>query len=338
VAIAVNGFLASPAEAARPDQLGIASTGYLHNMNGAALARELDGYRSAGARWIRFDLNWAVVQHRGPRSYNWAPFDRVVRGARARGLNVLGVIGYKPRWVHPRGGDPLRPPRNAAPFGRFAAAVARRYGRLGVHHWEIWNEPNMAVSWRPRPSPAGYTRLLRAAYGGIKRADPAAVVITGGLSPSAGEGANVRPIRFLQRMYAAGARRFFDAVGHHASTFPALPPAAKPWSAWFQMFGTRPSLRSVMVARGDARKKIWITEYSAPTGSGRAVSEARQAQTVTTAYRLVGSYSWAGPLFWFTFRDRMTSGDWTDFCGLVREDYSPKPALTAYQLAATTGL
>jgi hypothetical protein len=336
VAIAAFGFAAPSAPAARPDQLGIAAGGHLHNLKGKSLARELNGYRRAGARWIRFDVNWSVVQHRGPRSYNWAPFDRVIRGARARGIAVLGMIAYTPRWAR-SGSHDLNPPRNAAAYAKFAAAVARRYAPLGVHHWEIWNEPNMAFFWRPRPRPAAYTRLLQAAYVAIKGADPGAFVVSGGLAPSAGEGSNIPPIAFLRSMYANGARGYFDALGHHPSTFPYLPSVRQPWSPWFQMFGTNPNLLSVMVTHGDVGKSIWLTEYGAPTRGRRSVSERRQAQILTSAYRLVGAYPWAGPLFWYSFRDRRASGNWWDFCGLVRQNYSRKPAFRAYRRAAGLG-
>jgi hypothetical protein len=329
------GPTAPSASAARSDQFGLAATGALHNLDPASLGRELDGYRAAGARWIRSDLNWNVVQAAGPRSWNWAPFDRVVRGARARGMRVLLVVSYSPGWARPRGTGPLHQPSNLRALTRFTRAAARRYRRLGVHHWEIWNEPNLAAFWQPRPNAAAYVRLLRAAYRGIKRADRGAVIITGGLSPATNTGTSVAPVTFLRRLYRSGARRYFNAVGHHASTFPYLPSVRASWSAWWQMAGTRPSLRSVMVRNGDRRKRIWVTEFGAPTGGSRAVSEALQAQILQAGYGLIGRYRWAGPLFWFSFRDATApGGDWQEHCGLVRADYSPKPAFAVYQALA----
>jgi hypothetical protein len=326
---------ASSASAARASQFGLAATGALHNLAPAALGRELDGYRGAGARWVRFDLNWSVVQAQGPRGWNWVPFDRVVRGARARGLRVLAVVSYSPAWARRPGTGPLHQPTRLRALTRFARAAARRYRRLGVRHWEIWNEPNLADFWQPRPNVAAYGRLLRAAYRGIKRADRGAVIVTGGLSPAVNSTTSVAPVTFLRRLYRPGARRYFDAVGHHASTFPYLPSVRASWSAWWQMAGTRPSLRSVMVRKGDRHKPIWITEFGAPTGGSRAVGEARQAQILQVGYRLVGRYRWAGPLFWYSFRDATApGGDWQAHCGLVRADYSPKPAFGAYQALA----
>ena len=325
---------ASASATPRAGQLGIAAAGAMHNYSPDVLARELDGYRAVGARWIRVDVNWNVVQAQGPRSWNWAPFDRVILGARGRGIKVLGMIGYTPAWARPPGAGPLHPPSRVRSYARFAAAVARRYRRHGVHHWEIWNEPNVGRQWNPRAHVGRYSRLLRAASVALKRADRRAFVVSGGLSPSLNDRWNVAPARFLRGMYRNGVRRHIDAVGHHASTFPFRPSVRASWSAWRQMAWTSPSLRGVMRRHGDAHKRIWITEFGAPTQTSRAVSESAQAAMVTEAYALAGRYRWAGPLFWYSFRDIPGATDWHDFCGLLRADFSPKAAYFAYQALA----
>ena len=327
------GFAAAPAGAsARPDQFGVAGSDRMHALRPGELARELDGMAAVGARWLRFDIDWRTIQAGGRNHFDWARFDAVVRGARLRGINVLGIIVSTPAWARPAGTSDKRPPTDAADYARFAGAVARRYARFGAHHWQIWNEPNVERFWQPKPSVAGYARLLEAAYAAIKRADPRAVVVSGGTAPSWSDGTNISPIDFAQGLYSSGAGRFFDALAHHASTFPAFPSETPVWSAWYQMTGTSPSIRSVMAANGDAAKPVWITEFGAPTSTGRAVSEATQAAMLRDAYRLLGSYRWAGPLFWYAYRDRRSGPlDWEDFCGLVRNDFSPKPAYAAYR-------
>jgi hypothetical protein len=104
VALALALIAAAPASAQtpRPGQLGVAAGGGLHELTAEELAAELDVARDAGARWLRFDVNWDVVQAGGPDSWAWEPFDRIVEGARARGLKVLGTIWYTPAWARPR--------------------------------------------------------------------------------------------------------------------------------------------------------------------------------------------------------------------------------------------
>jgi hypothetical protein len=54
---------------------------------------------------------------------------------------------------------------------------------------------------------------------------------------------------------------------------------------------------------------------------------------LTEAYALVGRYRWAGRSF--GTRSATSPGDdWHDFCGLLRADFSPKPAYFAYQALA----
>src|SRR4029077_292232 len=152
---------------------------------------------------------------------------------------------------------------------------------------------------------------LRSVYVVIKETQPSSTVIVGGLGPAATGGGDISPTDFLSQLYADGAGKYFDAVGFHPYSFPAMPAFYAPWNAWQQMASTTPSLRSIMVAIGDANKKIWLTEYGAPTGGPGLlessaidttffggpdhVTEAVQAQMFAQAIELVQGYSWAGP-------------------------------------------
>jgi polysaccharide biosynthesis protein PslG len=318
----------------------IALGGAIQNEPAATQGRDFDTIAAAGAHWIRMDVNWDVVQHDGPTSYNWAPFDGVVRAARARGLDVLATIVYTPPWARPAGTAANTPPVSIAAYAEFARAAATRYGPLGVHAYEIWNEPNNASFWAPRADAARYTELLTAAASAVRAADAKAFVVTGGMSPALDAGGNIAPVTFLEDVYAHGGKASFDAVGHHPYCWPAMPGDAEWWSAWHQMAGAPKSLRSVMAANGDAGKQIWATEFGAPTDgpAGAYVDEAAQAHMVTRAYKLFESYPWAGPLFWYAARDLGTSRSTREnFFGLLHNDFSPKPAYAAFRaLSART--
>jgi hypothetical protein len=223
-----------------------------------------------------------------------------------------------------------------ATYAAFASEAVKRYAAMGVHAYEVWNEPNIAAFWQPAPDAAAYTELLRTAYPAIKAADPSAIVVTGGLSPAVTNETSIAPTDFLQGVYANGGQGAFDAVADHPYSWPAYPGETQGWNAWYQMTGADPSLRSVMTANGDSDKKIWATEYGAPTNGppGTFVSEATQAQMIATAFSLWQTYDWAGPLFIYQQRDLGTATDNREnFFGLVRADYSPKPAFDAYRAA-----
>jgi hypothetical protein len=58
---------------------------------------------------------------------------------------------------------------------------------------------------------------------------------------------------------------------------------------------------------------------------------------VARAYQLFGSYSWAGPLFFYQGRDQGTDTSTREnFFGFLRYDYTKKPSFTAYQQAAAS--
>lgn len=302
--------------------------------------RTLDSLVAMGARWLRFDVKWDVIQYEGPGSYDFARYDALVSAAQARGLKILGTLAYAPRWARSSAcaDNTACEPRDVNEYAAWAGAtVAHFKGRIA--HWEVWNEPNIPSFWKPQPNVARYTALLRAAYPRIKAADPSAVVIAGATSPAGNDGVRIDEVSFLQGVYAHGGQGSFDAWSHHPYTHPWPPGNVHADSAWYQMYGTSPSMRGLMQAAGDGHKQLWATEYGPPTaGEPGAVSEATQAQHVTDAYRLWRSYPWAGPLFWYCDRDVAAPGASTEgwrYHGLLRFDFSPKPAWSAYRASAT---
>jgi hypothetical protein len=313
----------------------------LQYLTGSALSRRLDQLAATGAKWARFQLIWSNVQNRDATTYTWHFYDDLVNGLVARGITPLAVLTTTPTWARPAGCTvEICEPASAAQFAAFGAKAAARYGPMGLHDWEIWNEPNAAQFYRPAPSATHYAALLRAVSPAIKGADPAATIITGGLAPAAevrdgsGRATKVAPLTFLSQVYAAGAGPSFDAVGWHPYTFPRLPGTANDLDAWFQLYGTATNLRAIMQSNGDGAKKVWATEFGAhtdPQGAGY-VTEARQAAILDQGIALWQSLSWTGPMFVYRYQDTGTDqSDREQFFGLVRADGTPKPALGVFE-------
>jgi hypothetical protein len=323
--------------------IGIAGGGELSKIATSTLNQELDQMVQLGATWVRFDIEWGDVQYSSPTNSTWASYDTLVNAIAAHHLHGLGIIVFTPQWARAAGctGGVECPPANPATFATFAAQVAARYKGDGIHAWEIWNEPNNYNFWATKTDCNAYTALLKVTYPAIKQADPDAVVITGGLAPESTDDHNTSPTDFLSCIYKDGGAPYFDAVGDHPYSFPAMP-SDDSAGAWGQMSETNPSLRSIMIANGDANKKIWITEFGTPTDGPDPqwyVSEASQTAMVTDAMDLYKTFNWAGPFFWYTLED---SGNTTDtnenFFGLIRADGSTKPAYTTLQNIISAGL
>jgi polysaccharide biosynthesis protein PslG len=302
----------------------------------AAQASELAAMKAIGITSIRLDADWGGVQYGGRNSYSWTALDQVVGAVRAAGMTIDLIIDGCPAWAAKAGtsGDVSPPPASAAQFATYAAAVAARYAPQGVTMFEIWNEPNNAGFWSPKPSPAAYTADLKAAYASIKAADPAALVLSAGLAPETNDGTNINAITFLKDMYADGAKGSFDALAYHPYSYPALPNSYQSWSGWSQMSQTNPSIRSVMTSNGDAAKQVWITEVGAPTSGPDGVGQQGEADDLTQAIASTNSTSWIAGLYMYSWQDEGTdTTNDENWFGLVTAAGVHKTAYTAVATA-----
>jgi hypothetical protein len=312
--------------------VGIAAGSGLSKINIADLNKQLDQAVSLGATWVRFDIEWGLVQYSSPNNSSWSSYDTFINALAAHHLKGLGIILFTPEWARDSRctGGAKCPPKDPATFATFAAEVAQRYkGRVDA--WEIWNEPNNYDFWATKTDCNAYTQLLKVTYPAIKKVNADAIVITGGLAVESTDNNNVSQTAFLSCIYKDGGKNYFDAVGDHPYTFPALP-SSSATNAWAQMSLAAPNLRGIMIANDDSDKKIWITEFGVPTNGPNSywyVSEQGQVQMVNDAMNLYKTYTWAGPFFWYTLRDSGTTTDTNEnFFGLTRADGSIKPAFT----------
>lgn len=324
--------------AVRDEGLGIAAGGDLIYWDQERLDEYFQQLKDLGVSWVRWDVDWEVIQPYGLENYHWEGADRVAATAKKYGVHSLGIITFAPQWTQtkicPAGKH--CPPADPAIFARFAGEVAARY-RGTIDTWEIWNEPNYYIFWYPQPDAREYAELLQASYAAIKASNPSARVLSGGLASAEDEeGTALSPLTFLSTLYDAGAQNSFDILALHPYTYPG------PSYSWQRIT----SVRNLMTENGDGAKPIWITEYGAPTGgSGRELeigagggfdygadfmSEQAQSQMAAEIF----SFRREQPdriakIFWYNLRDtgegRASS---ENFFGLLRYDGSPKPAYT----------
>jgi hypothetical protein len=332
-----NAVASTPSTAAAETAEGPAfgmSLPALVNESASQQAATLAALYGTGLRWVRIDANWGYWES-SPGVFNWAAMDQTVSLIRAQGMSIDFIIDGVPAWAASVPSDVTLAtdnvlPASASQFGGWAQAVATRYGSGGPTSYEIWNEENLGVL--PAPNPAIYTADLQAAYNAITAVQPNEEVVTGGLAPAADGTDSIAPVEFLQDIYADGGAGYFNAVADHPYSYPALPNTVESWSGFSQMSATSPSIRSVMVANGDASKQIWITEVGAPSAGPNGVGLTNQATEITQVVDDAESTSWIGALFVYTYQDSATN---PDYFGLVNADGSPKPAWAA--LAAAIG-
>jgi polysaccharide biosynthesis protein PslG len=300
----------------------------LLSQSASVQVQQLEQMKAMGITSVRVDASWYWGQPTQSGGYEWASLDQVVASLQQVGMTADLDIDQTPSWAATSGasGNVWAAPDSASAYAAYAGAVAARYGGKGVNYFEIWNEPNLSEFWAPAPDAADYTAILKAAYAAIKAADPSAIVLSGGLAPAGNTSSSVDPRTYLQDMYSDGAGGSFDGLGDHPYSFPTAPDDVESYSGWSQMSQTSPSLRSIMDANGDSGKKIWITEYGAPTSGPDSIGDSGQSTELAQAISLVRSASWVGSFYIYTWADISSLSAQDNGYGLLNEDNSEKPA------------
>ncbi len=223
----------------------------------APTALQIGDIRTLGVQWVRVFLTWPDLEpQRGVFAANWlAKYERLFAALPA-GTKVIIDVVEAPKW-ETGSSNPHAAPANPADYAAFLGTLAGRWaGRVSAY--EIWNEEDSASWWAGGPDPVAYTQLLQDTYPVVKVADPNATVVLGGLT------GNDYP--FLEGVYRAGGKGYFDAVGVHTDTAcNVLSPYDFLRGQGNRMipdsFLAYREVHATMLANGDD-KPIWMTETS----------------------------------------------------------------------------
>lgn len=226
-------------------------------------------------------------------------------------------------------------------------ALATRYkGKVAAY--EIWNEPNLNYEWGSQtPDPAAYTAMLKTAYTAIKAVDPEALVITGGLSTTGGGSPTAYgDLEFLQGMYDAGAKGYFDAFGSHPYPFGHPPSEVDPWGLSLSRVQDQ---HQIMVENGDGDTPIWITEvgwvihsnWDLGEHQNISVTEEQQARYLTETFTKV-QQDWPFVEAVFLFNLDFSTVSWYTasepmrWYAILNPDRTPRPAYIMLRQAMRT--
>ena len=308
--------------------------------------------REAGIGWIKQQFPWEELEQ--PRKgqffdtkFNqptWDKFDAIVKMAEEQSVRIIARLDRPPAWARADKTNPERPPDNFEDYGDFVQAVATRYkGR--VSHFQIWNEPNLGEEWTGRPDPAAYAQLLKVAHTRLKAVSPETVVLSAPLAINTENGPlHLNEIDYLDQLYAAGAKPYFDVLSANAYGMDK-PPADAPSKSVLN-FRRAELLRGVMEKNGDANKAVWFNEYgwnASPTEIPKEeriwqrVTEKQQADwTIEGVQRALRDWPWAGVFCTWYFRQ---VGDIPPsrseyYFRLVDPDFTPRPVYNAIKQAA----
>jgi hypothetical protein len=288
-----------------------------------------------GAAWDREDFVWGLIEPREGQ-FNWTATDRIVDSLRAKGINILGIISYSSSWATPAKQDDNQPsavsfyPPDNSKYYWFVRNLVTRY-KGKVTHWEVWNEPNSNLFWKPVPDARAYAELLKTAYKAVKDADPNAKVLNAGFAGNA--------IPFLDEMFANGAANSFDIFAIHTYAVPVDAGQARDES--------RPEVHKIVevelnkyrayLQRHKLNKPIWVTEVGWPANDWQ-LNEQSQADYLSQAFAQILASGLAEKVFWYSFKDEGPNG--SQSWGLTAwgkgfTDLAPRrPSFAAYATSA----
>jgi polysaccharide biosynthesis protein PslG len=345
----------SPGSTRAPDRAEAAVHVFLWG-NFDTTARDLRLAKDGGFTWVKQRFEWRNIERDAKGQLEWNEPDRLMKEIDDAGLKVVARVDGHPGWsravgIYPDDG----PPDRLSDWTDFLRALATRYkGRIDAY--EIWNEPNLNREWgRKAPSGAEYAAFLKASRDVIKAADPQALVISAGLSPTTENSANARPDTvFLQEMYDAGAKGAFDVLGVHAPGFRAPPdmdPAAVASDPTYNNNDPSPTalrraysfrrvedLRKIMEDNGDAERKVaalemgWTSDMRAGSPyRWHAVTEQQKGEYLAGAFRYARErWPWMAFMTVIYVPDPKWSPDQEQlYWGITNQDGSPRDAYRA---------
>jgi len=293
-----------------PFGMGLYLSRYGGDRGGLALMeRAAQMARDAGVKWSREDFSWGRIE-RQRGQFDWTYYDNLVACARRNGITVYAIVGYWTAWTKPYTSEGIED------YVQFLKALVMRYHN-DIKQWEIWNEPNIFFWQGPKDL---YAELLTKSYAAIKEIDPEAQVL--GLSTAGIDR------KFISRMLELKAP--FDILTIH------------PYRTHLNDLEFIDDLKKVsdqVKLPGGQRRPVWLTEMGwathTPHNTARqdfAPNTLRaQAELIVRSY-LCAIVSGVEPrTFWYDFRN---DGDdpiyFEHQMGIVRKDFSPKPAYIAY--------
>ncbi len=282
--------------------------------------RQLALAKEAGVYWMRFDFPWDQIET-SVNVWDFAKFDYIVDQARLDGIHIIATITQYdvPGWRNEN--QPKDYPASAQDYAMFVGKIAEHFkGRIPLY--ELGNEPDNPLFWQPAPDAAKFTQFLKKGYAVIKGIDPSARVISGGLTSQ-------DQTAFVTAMYANGAKGSFDYFGYHPYSMPKSPDN----SFAFNQMNT---LRQIM-AKNDDLKPIMVTEVGWATSAQTwGVSEETQAGYISRVFTkiLFEDYQYVPIACVYDLRDDwISSGDVDANYGILRHDYTEKPAFLSLQSA-----
>jgi Glycosyl hydrolases family 39/Glycosyl hydrolases family 2, sugar binding domain len=309
--------------------------GHLNRLTERDLNVTLDLAARVGLKWFRTGFLWRDLE-RTQGDFSWTKFDSTFAVAERLKIKILPTLAIIPEWASsdPLGRQSVRIKSGRMPiikhWERYVRQMVSRYSKY-CQYWEIWNEPNLKSYWKPVPESYEYFQLLNAAYKQIKEVNPQAQVLTAGLVPHIFiKDKNLAGEAFLDELYKySRGKPVFDHIGYHP--YPLMRKNISNQRLTNSLEEMFARMRKVQKQNGDQNSKLWLTETGCPDLL-RTIDERRQAECLVLIMTVCKANKDVGKIFWYNFREDGDNPDYNEHnFGLVKHDFSPKPAFFSYR-------
>jgi hypothetical protein len=256
----------------------------------------------AGANARRFPVDWQQLEPERDvwNEGGWLYYQRVYDAILAASMRPVINFGNAPAWARDPGSAQectdffacRYPPARSMDeeWSELATEVARRFPQAV---FEIWNEPNLAIFWRPTPNAARFAELQVLAYDAIKAVDPEAIVLAGGMAANGEYESRVAPANpgdtpmkeFLEGALSAhpSIRNHMDALSFHPYPYGVELGAGSSFAKAFE------DVRETLARYGESGRHLWVTEAGIPSTGDFAVGEEEQAALLVRLVRRVAT-------------------------------------------------
>jgi polysaccharide biosynthesis protein PslG len=290
----------------------------------SVVARDFALFRELGIPVWRGSFGWDDYEpEAGEMDLAW--LEKFVGLADTMGISLRPYLGYTPAWAARPGKDDHAwndPPRRLADWENFVTRLATRLREhSSIRSYEIYNEENVQLWWEG--TSRDYAEVLERGAAAIRRADPDAQVLLGGM---------VWPDTEWLEAACRGGGAPFDVMPFHA-----YPETWTPDSVTAENY-LGDGYREDFLPQADeqcGRKPIWINEAGFATTPGK--SEEEQAEWWARAFATFLAAPRVEHIGIYEIRDQRQGtpviGDAPNYyLGLIRTDGTPKLAFHTVKL------
>jgi len=317
-----------------PNNLGTQWGGDMSEADVERIGKEL------GVKWLRIEVGWSSCE-RVKGQYDFAGSDKHIALLAKHGLWPLVIFDYgNPIYqkTDNPADDPFTGPSTPEAregYANFAAAAAKHFAETfpGLPIvYEIWNEPDYQLFWRPRPDVQAYVELVKATAPRIRAAVPGAIVI--------GPGTMSSKTPFITRSIELGILEHLDAFSVHPYRRTGPHGKGSPETVIPDYQKIRDLMSVWFAAKGQMGRTLPLIEsewgYSETSlTNGANVTEIQQAEYLARMW-LIQSWLDVRISIWFQWKSGDNPADvWSHF-GMLRNDGSDRLSFKSAKVLVDT--